>query len=88
MSILLAGWVIGPLTEMVIGRLTGGLTDIPVDMLTEVFIAAVVVVVSTCVGVAPALYVTNVRSKILFDTDVSIDVMVDVLVGVLVRAAN
>ena len=39
-------------------------------------------------GVAPALYVTNVRSKILFDTDVSIDVMVDVLIGVLVRTAN
>ena len=45
--ILLAGWVIGPLTEMAIGGLTGGLTDIPVDMLTEVCIAMVVVVVST-----------------------------------------
>ena len=50
---LFARGVIGPSSVLVIGGLTGEMDDIRVDTLTEVYIADMVV--STFVGVAPAL---------------------------------
>ena len=53
--ILFFGAVIGPFSVIVIDGLTGEMDGIRIDMLTEVSIAGMVVVVSSAVGVAPAL---------------------------------
>ena len=89
---LLAGGVIGPLSGIVIGRLTRSMDDTSVDALTEVCMNGMVAVVITFEGVAPVSYTMGVRARIVFNTDGSIitrgEVMADVLIEALTRTVD
>ena len=84
--------MIGPLTEMAIGGLTGGMTDIPVDMLTGVFITIVVVVLIASEGVLSVSFARDTPARTVFDIDASIgrgfDMMVDVSADALERTGD
>ena len=73
---------------MVIGRLTGGLTDIPVGMLTGVFITIVVVLLIASEGVVSVSYARDTPARTVFDIDASIGRGVDMMVDVSADASE